>query len=137
MWIIFSLLSALFGALMTIFIKLGLKGINPILSLTIRSIIVCLFLLVFIVINNSIKEIKAIDKNKWIWLFLTAVVTFATWVFYYLALSKNDAYKVASLEKISIIIVFILSFFVLNEKITILGILGMILILAGSIMTSL
>lgn len=122
---------------MTIFIKLGLKGINPILSLTIRSIIVCLFLLVFIVINNSIKEIKAIDKNKWIWLFLTAVVTFATWVFYYLALSKNDAYKVASLEKISIIIVFILSFFVLNEKITILGILGMILILAGSIMTSL
>ncbi len=122
---------------MTIFIKLGLKGINPILSLTIRSIIVCLFLLVFIVINNSIKEIKAIDKNKWIWLFLTAVVTFATWVFYYLALSKNDAYKVASLEKISIIIVFILSFFVLNEKITILGILGMILILVGSIMTSL
>ena len=137
MWIIFSLLSALFGALMTIFIKLGLKGINPILSLTIRSIIVCLFLLVFIVINNSIKEIKAIDKNKWIWLFLTAVVTFATWVFYYLALSKNDAYKVASLEKISIIIVFILSFFVLNEKITILGILGMILILVGSIMSSL
>ncbi len=137
MWIIFSLLSALFGALMTIFIKLGLKGINPILSLTIRSIIVCLFLLVFIVVNNSIKEIKAIDKNKWIWLFLTAVVTFATWVFYYLALSKNDAYKVASLEKISIIIVFILSFFVLNEKITILGILGMILILVGSIMTSL
>lgn len=122
---------------MTIFIKLGLKGINPILSLTIRSIIVCLFLLVFIVINNSIKEIKAIDKNKWIWLFLTAVVTFATWVFYYLALSKNDAYKVASLEKISIIIVFILSFFVLNEKITFLGILGMILILVGSIMTSL
>ena len=137
MWIIFSLLSALIGALMTIFIKLGLKGINPILSLTIRSIIVCIFLLVFIVINNSIKEIKAIDKNKWIWLFLTAVVTFATWVFYYLALSKNDAYKVASLEKISIIIVFILSFFVLNEKITILGILGMILILVGSIMTSL
>lgn len=137
MWIIFSLLSALFGALMTIFIKLGLKGINPILSLTIRSIIVCLFLLVFIVINNSMKEIKAIDKNKWIWLFLTAVVTFATWVFYYLALSKNDAYKVASLEKISIIIVFILSFFVLNEKITFLGILGMILILVGSIMTSL
>ena len=137
MWIIFSLLSALFGALMTIFIKLGLKGINPILSLTIRSIIVCLFLLVFIVVNNSIKEIKAIDKNKWIWLFLTAVVTFATWVFYYLALSKNEAYKLASLEKISIIIVFILSFFVLNEKITILGILGMILILAGSIMTSL
>lgn len=122
---------------MTIFIKLGLKGINPILSLTIRSIIVCIFLLVFIVVNNSIKEIKAIDKNKWIWLFLTAVVTFATWVFYYLALSKNEAYKVASLEKISIIIVFILSFFVLNEKITILGILGMILILAGSIMTSL
>ncbi len=137
MWIIFSLLSALFGALMTIFIKLGLKGINPILSLTIRSIIVCLFLLVFIVVNNSIKEIKAIDKNKWIWLFLTAVVTFATWVFYYLALSKNEAYKVASLEKISIIIVIILSFFVLNEKITILGILGMILILVGSIMTSL
>lgn len=137
MWIIFSLLSALFGALMTIFIKLGLKGINPILSLTIRSIIVCLFLLVFIVINSSIKEIKAIDKNKWIWLFLTAVVTFATWVFYYLALSKNEAYKVASLEKISIIIVIILSFFVLNEKITILGILGMILILVGSIMTSL
>lgn len=137
MWIIFSLLSALFGALMTIFIKLGLKGINPILSLTIRSIIVCLFLLVFIVVNNSIKEIKAIDKNKWIWLFLTAVVTFATWVFYYLALSKNEAYKVASLEKISIIIVIILSFFVLNEKITILRILGMILILVGSIMTSL
>lgn len=116
MWIIFSLLSALFGALMTIFIKLGLKGINPILSLTIRSIIVCIFLLVFIVINNSIKEIKAIDKNKWIWLFLTAVVTFATWVFYYLALSKNDAYKVASLEKISIIIVFILSFLFSMKK---------------------
>ena len=137
MWIIFSLLSAFFGALMTIFIKLGLKGINPILSLTIRSLIVCIILIVFISINGSIKSIKTIEKSKWIWLFFTAIVTFATWFFYYLALNNNSAYKVASLEKVSIIIVFILAFFVLKEKITFLDILGMIFILVGSIITSL
>lgn len=137
MWIIFSLLSALFSALMTILIKMGLKGINPILSLTLRSVVVCFLLLISIIINGSYKEIKTLNKNTIMWIVITAVVTFLTWIFYYLALNKQDANKVASIDKVSLIIVILLSILVLKEKIKGIGLIGIILILIGSILVCL
>lgn len=137
MWIIFSLLSALFSALMTILIKISLKGINPILSLTIRSIIVCFLLMVSIMINGSYKEIKTLNKQNIIWIVITAIITFLTWIFYYLALNQQAANKVASIDKISLVIVILLSFLILKEKIKGLGLIGIMLILIGSILVCL
>ena len=37
MWVIFSILSAVFAAIMSITIKIGFKDINPFLSLSIRK----------------------------------------------------------------------------------------------------
>ena len=51
MWIVFSILSSIFAALMAVFIKLGLKGMNPILSLSLRTFIVSVLCLVSIIIN--------------------------------------------------------------------------------------
>lgn len=137
MWIIFSLLSALFSALMTILIKISLKGINPILSLTIRSIIVCFLLMASIMINGSYKEIKTLNKQNIIWIVITSIITFLTWIFYYLALNQQAANKVASIDKISLVIVILLSFLILKEKIKGIGLIGIMLILIGSILVCL
>lgn len=136
MWIIFSLLSAFFSALMTILIKTSINGIDPIISLTIRSIIVTIILLIYVLITGNIKQMFSFDTKTFKIIFITAFVTFLTWLFYYLAIHKNAAFKVASIDKISIIIVLILSYFILKEKISILAIIRSILILIGTIMTT-
>ncbi len=137
MWIIFSILSSIFAALMAVFIKLGLKGVNPILSLSLRTFIVSIFCLISIVINRSYKDITNLTSKNILWVGLASIVTFLTWLFYYLAVSKGEVHKVMAIDRLSIVLTVILSVIILHEKITIYSIIGIIIMILGGVMVAL
>lgn len=137
MWIIFSILSSIFAALMAVFIKLGLKGVNPILSLSLRTFIVSIFCLISIFINKSYKEITNLTYKNILWVGLASIVTFLTWLFYYLAVSKGEVHKVMAIDRLSIVLTVILSVIILHEKITIYSIIGIIIMILGGVMVAL
>ena len=142
MWVIFSILSAVFAAIMSITIKIGFKDINPFLSLSIRTFIVFLFSIILIFISKMFNfkicqniNIKGLLNTKNIlWILVVSLATFLTWLFYFLAIQNGDVKKVMAIDKLSIILIVILGAIFLKEKITLWTILGIILLLSGSIL---
>ena len=142
MWIIYSILSCVFASLMSITIKIGLKDINPYASLSIRTFWVFIFSVILIlfskICNFKISEDINIKKlfygKNLFWILIVSLVTFLTWLFYFLALKNGDVNKVMAIDKSSIVLIVILSCIFLKEKITIWVILGIILLLGGSLL---
>lgn len=134
MWIIYAIASTIFAAIMSVSIKIGLKDLNPYLSLTIRTFVVFIFCFCTILINKSFNEIKLITTKNIIWLMIISVATFFTWLFYFLALKNGSVVKVMAIDKLSIVIILFLGVLFLNEKITVWSVVGIVLLISGSLL---
>ena len=69
----------------------------------------------------------------WAFLGLSGLATGASWLCYYRALQIGDASKVVPIDKLSVVITMILAFVVLHETVTVKGVIGGILIAAGTL----
>lgn len=133
MWILLALLSGVTAALVAIFGKLGLKTIDSTLATTIRSIIMAAFL---IIVSLSLKKFsgfspKEITTKDWFYIIAAGVAGATSWLFYFAALKLGPASKVASVDRLSLLFVFILSALFLGESLTVKTALGALLMVAG------
>ncbi|MCR4436553.1 MAG: EamA family transporter [Clostridiales bacterium] len=132
MWELFAILSALFAALTSILAKIGIKGVDSNLATAIRTTVI-IFLSWGIVFATGVQyEIKGLTKQNWIFLILSGLATGLSWIFYYKAISIGDVSKVAPIDKSSIVLTLILSFFILNEQFTAKTLIASVLITAGT-----
>jgi transporter family protein len=139
MWLFFAFLSALCAALVAIFGKLGLKGIDSTLATTIRSIIMASFL---VLTSLTLKKFNGFNFNDlsgkdWILISLSGVAGALSWLFYFFALKYGTAGKVVAIDRLSVVFVIILAAIFLSEGLTWRSILGSILIASGAILISL
>lgn len=134
MWLIFAILSAACASLMTIFMKIGLKDINPFLATAIRTSLVVVLCWLLVMINNPFKNNISINSKTWLFLVLAAIATFGTWTFYFLALKKGTVNNVITIDRLSIVLTVVLSAIFLKEKITFKAICGLVAIIIGSIL---
>lgn len=130
-WILYTILSALFSSLMMICVKVGLKDIDTNVGLFIRTTIVVFFCFIYIVITSKTKEMKSITSKTWLWLLLSSVATYLTWFFYFKAVKNGEISNVMALDKVGIIFTILLSFIFLKERITTFDILGAVIVLLG------
>ncbi|MFO7153207.1 MAG: EamA family transporter [Bacillota bacterium] len=134
MWELFAILSALFAALTSILAKIGIKGVDSNLATAIRTTVI-IFLAWGIVFGTGAQSgIRALTKQNWIFLILSGIATGLSWLFYYKAISIGEVSKVALIDKSSIVLTLILSFFILNEQFTLKTILASIFIVSGIFM---
>ncbi len=63
-WLLFALLSAIAAALVSIFGKIGLDGIDANVATTVRSIIMALFMVGVIIIQGKFQNIGDVLLNK-------------------------------------------------------------------------
>ncbi|MCW1891675.1 MAG: EamA family transporter [Candidatus Uhrbacteria bacterium] len=133
MWILYALGAAITAALMTIVGKIGLKGIDPTFATGVRSIVMCVFMVLVVLLSGKIKHISSLDKNALIAIVISAVFGALSWLFYFLALRDGSANKVAAIDRTSIVFIILLSIFFLAEKLTIKTAIGGILIALGAI----
>ena len=116
---------------MMVFVKIGLKDLDSNVALFLRTSIVVIFCLLYVVITSKAKEIKTISNKTWLWLLLSSVATYLTWFFYFKAVKNGEISNVMALDKVGIIFTIFLSFIILKEKITIMDILGSGIVLFG------
>jgi transporter family protein len=64
LWLIFALLSAITAALVSIFGKIGLKGIDANTATAVRSIIMAAFLVFVVLIQGKLNQIPSIISNR-------------------------------------------------------------------------
>ncbi len=130
-WVIYAIVSAVFAGFTSVVAKQGLAGISAELGLTIRTLFVCAFVLVFSALAVSPNEVKSLQKVNYIWLAVSALTTAGSWIFYYKALKVGDVATVALIDKGSVVIAMLLAWWLLKEAITLRILLGALLIIAG------
>lgn len=140
MFIIYALLAAFFASFVTIFAKIGLKNVDSNLATTLRAIIMAFFLsiVVFVVNRTNLNDIRDIQPRDLLFIALSGIAGAISWLFYFLALKEGEdnASKVAALDKLSLVFVFIFALIFLNEKFELPTLIGVILMTAGAIIIS-
>ncbi len=130
-WVLYAIISMLFAGFTSVVAKQGLAGISAELGLTVRTIFVCVFVLIFAALTVAPAEIKSLQKVNYTWLALSAITTAGSWIFYYKALKVGDVATVALIDKGSVVIAILLAWWLLKETITLRIVLGTLLIVAG------
>src|SRR5258708_19717578 len=121
MWFIFAILSAISAAFVTIFAKMGLKGIDSTLATTIRGTIMAILL---IAVSIALKKfegfsISSFSSRDWILIILAAIAGALSWLFYFAALKMGDSSKLAAIDRTSILFIVFFSAFFLWDTLTI------------------
>lgn len=135
-WILYALISMFFAGFTAVIAKQGLEGISAELGLTLRTLFVCVFIIIFGVLTIAPTEIKSLQKANYIWLSLSAVATAGSWIFYYKAIKIGDVGTVALIDKGSVIVTVLLAWWIFKEVVTLRVIVGALLIIAGIVVIS-
>ena len=135
-WKIQALLAALFAGLTSVLAKSGMKNLGPDVSLALRtSVVFTLVLLNALVWTNArpIAALEAARPRDLALLALSGLTTSLSWIFYYRAMKTGTVSFVALVDKGSIVVTLLLSFWLLHEPFTPKFAIGGSLILAGII----
>jgi transporter family protein len=130
-WTIYAILSAFFGALVAIFGKIGVRDVDSNLAVAIRTVIIVFFAWGIVAAQGNAADLFRISRHSFIFLFLSAIATGLSWLFYYKALQLGEASRVAPIDKFSVALAVGMAFIFLGEKPTTGNVLGAILVTAG------
>src|SRR3989338_1214582 len=82
-WIIYALLSAFFAALVAIFGKIGLKGIDTTFATTLRSIIMAAFLVMTSLALGKLDFQTSLGGKALAFILLSGIAGALSWLFYW------------------------------------------------------
>ena len=134
MWILYAFGSAFFAGITAILSKIGRKNTDSNLATAIRTIVILIFSWLMVFIVGSFNTISTLSTKTIIFLILSGLSTGLSWLCYFKALQLGNVNKVTPIDKSSTVLTMILAMIFLNEKITILKIISIILIGVGTYM---
>ena len=134
MWIIYAFGSAFFAGITAILAKIGIKNTDSNLATAIRTIVILVFSWLMVFIVGSFNTISNLTMKTIIFLILSGLSTGLSWLCYFKALQLGNVNKVTPIDKSSTILTMILAMIFLNEEITLLKIVSIILIGIGTYM---
>jgi bacterial/archaeal transporter family protein len=132
-WFIYAALSAVFASLTSILAKVGIQGVESNLGTAIRTVVVLVMAWFVVFIVNKQGELRQIDKKSWMFICLSGIATGASWLCFYRALQSGPASIVVPVDKLSIAFTVAFSFFFLKEKLIVKSFIGLVLIVAGTL----
>lgn len=136
-WLLFACLSAVFASLTSILGKIGIDGVESNLGTLICTIVVLLMSWIVVFVTGKTKNVGEISKRDLLFIVFSGIATGASWLCYYKALKDGVVSVVVSVDKLSMLVTIAFSFFALKEKLTVKALIGLVLILAGTLALSL
>ncbi|OPZ77321.1 MAG: EamA-like transporter family protein [Alphaproteobacteria bacterium ADurb.Bin438] len=139
LWLVYALLAAVSAALVAIFGKIGLKGIDSNAATAIRGVIMALFLCGVVVAQNKTGLVNEIMTNYKALTFicLSGIAGALSWIFYFLALKHGEVSKVAPVDKLSVVFAIVIAVLFLGEKLSWIAGVGAVLLTTGVVMLAL
>ena len=134
LWIAYALLAALFAALVAVLGKVGLKDVDATLATAVRSVVMAGFLVTVALALGKAGKLDEISRRAFLFIVLSGLAGAASWLFYFLALRDGPATCVAALDRLSVVLVFVLAVVFLGEAFTLKAALGAVLVVAGAIL---
>lgn len=132
-WLFYAVGSAVSAALTSILGKIGISGVESNLGTAIRTGIVLVMAWVMVFATGKLHAVQSVPKNELGFICLSGLATGASWLCYYKALQDGLASVVVPIDKLSILVTVAFSFAVFHERLSKKGIIGLILIVAGTL----
>lgn len=133
MGLVCAVLSAVFASLTSILGKIGITGIDSNLGTAIRTFVVLLMAWLMVFVTGKQREVGKIEKKELIFICASGLATGGSWLCYYRALQEGPASVVVPIDKLSILVTIIFARMVFKEKLNKKAMLGLLLIVAGTI----
>ncbi|MBR4080076.1 MAG: EamA family transporter, partial [Christensenellaceae bacterium] len=133
LWMLYAFLAAVFAALTSILAKIGITGIESNLATAIRTGVVLIMAWVIVFIQGKQKQLSTLDKRELMFITLSGIATGASWLCYYHAIQHGIVSVVVPIDKMSILVAVIFSYFVFKENLSKKALLGLALMLAGTL----
>lgn len=132
-WIGYAVFSAIFASLTSILGKVGIEGVESNLGTAIRTIVVLIMAWIVVFVTGKQQLVKTIDRKSMIFIVLSGFATGGSWLCYYRALQDGLASVVVPIDKLSILVTIIFSYIFLKETLTKKALLGLFLIVSGTL----
>jgi len=133
-WMIYAVLSAVFAALTSILAKIGISGVESNLGTAIRTGIVLVMAWIIVFAKGKQREIKYIDKKELLFISLSGLATGASWLCYYYAIQNGIVSVVVPIDKLSILVTVVFSYFVFKERLSKKAFTGLCLMVTGTLL---
>ena len=133
LWLFYAGLSAVAAALVSIFGKIGLQGLDANTATTVRSGVMALFLIGVMIIQRNFSHLGEVLSNRraLLYIILSGTAGALSWLFYFVALKYGRVSQVAPVDKLSVVLAAVLAVVFLGESLSPLGLSGILLITAG------
>lgn len=132
-WMLYAVLSAIFAAATSILAKVGISGVESNLGTAIRTGVVLIMAWLIVFAKGKQNQVKSIDKKELLFIALSGFATGASWLCYYYAIQNGIVSVVVPIDKLSILITVMFSFFVCKEKLSRKAFCGLLLMVTGTL----
>lgn len=133
-WLGYALFSALFAGLVAIFGKVGMRNVDSAVATASRAVVMAVALLLLVVARQQAISFRQIPTRSWLFMLLAGLAGAASWLCYFRALELGDAARVASVDRLSMLVTILFAVTFLGERLSTAAAVGALLILAGAIL---
>jgi len=107
--------------------------VNSNLAMALRTSVVVVFAWGIALVLGKHGEIRYLDRRTVLFLILSGLATGLSWLCYFRALQLGPASRVAPLDKLSVPLVMVFAWLLLDEKLNAAAVAGGLLITAGAV----
>lgn len=132
-WLVYAVLAAVFASLTTLLAKPGMADVESNLGTAIRTVVVVAMAWIVVLVTGEQRHIRKIPRRDVKYLLLSGVATGASWLCFFRALQTGPVSVVVPIDKLSIVVTVVFSFLVFRERLTRIGLIGLVLICSGTI----
>ncbi|MBU8894110.1 EamA family transporter [Corallococcus sp. H22C18031201] len=134
-WLFYALLSAAFAAATAILAKVGVEGVPSTLATALRTVVILAFAWGIALARGEHHTLPTLSRRTLIFLALSGVATGLSWLAYFRALQLGPASRVAPIDKLSLALTLVLAVTFLKEPWSWKLVLGVLLMVAGALLT--
>ncbi len=104
MWVLYTIAATLLLSLSTVFVKCGSKRADSSVITALRTLVVVIFMWVFIFVNDIDAYIPAIGGTSFLYLILSGLALFSALLCYHISLRSGSVTGVSALEKLTTVL---------------------------------
>lgn len=115
---LFAIISMFFAGITAVIAKLGMKNVSGDTALVVRTSLIFVLVWLNAFAFRHVQAMNLLSRKDVMFLCLSGVTTFFSWLFYYRAMKEGNVSVVATIDKASILVTLLLSFWILKEPFT-------------------
>lgn len=132
-YIFYAVGSAVFAALTSILGKVGITGVESNLGTAIRTVVVLIMAWAIVFRKGKQSQLRHLDKKELLFLFFSGITTGVSWLCYYYAIQNGVVSVVVPIDKMSILLTIVFSYFAFGEKLSKKAGIGLCLMTVGTL----